>query len=93
MTSDIKKRVTHRSRIIEGQFRALTKAIDEDRYCMEILTQSLAIQNSLKSLNKFVLESHMQTHLKEGMSKGSEKDKNRLIKEMLDLYELSSIRG
>jgi DNA-binding FrmR family transcriptional regulator len=93
MIADIKKRATHRSKIIEGQFKGLVKAIDAEEYCIDILTQSLAIQKSLRSLNKLVLENHMLTHVKDGMSNGTDKEKEKLIKEMLELYELTNIRG
>ena len=93
MIADIKKRATHRSNIIEGQFKALVKAIESEDYCVDILTQSLAIQKSLRSLNKLVLENHMKTHVKEGMSTGSDKNKEKLITEMLELYELTNVRS
>jgi len=93
MIEDIKKRANHRSKIIEGQFKALVKAIENEDYCIDILTQSLAIQKSLRSLNKLVLENHMKTHVKDGMSQGTDDEKERLITEMLMLYELSSVRG
>jgi len=93
MIADIKKRATHRSKILEGQFKALSAAIDDEKYCVDILTQSLAIQQSLRSLNKLVLENHMKTHVKEGMSEGSVKDKQALVDELLKIYELTNVRG
>lgn len=93
MIDDIKRRATHRSKIIEGQFKALSQAIEDENYCIDILTQSLAIQKSLRSLNKLVLENHMKTHVKHGMCKGSDKEQDELIDELLQLYELSNVRG
>jgi DNA-binding FrmR family transcriptional regulator len=93
MIQEIKKRATHRSKIIEGQFKGLVKAIENEEYCIDILTQSLAIQKSLRSLNKLVLENHMKTHVKEGMSAGGDKEKELLIDEMLELYELTNVRS
>jgi len=93
MITDIKIKAVQRSKIIEGQFRGLTKAIEEERYCLDIMTQSLAIQNSLKSLNKLILENHMKTHVMHGMSEGNDKDKETLISELLKLYELTNVRG
>jgi DNA-binding FrmR family transcriptional regulator len=93
MIQDIKKRATHRSKIIEGQFKALIKAIDDEKYCIDILTQSLAIQQSLRSLNKLVLENHLKTHVKEGMGSNSTESQDKLIQELIDLYELSAVRG
>jgi len=93
MIQDIKKRAAHRSKIIEGQFKGLIKAIDEEKYCIDILTQSLAIQQSLRSLNKLILENHLKTHVKEGMRTGSNEDREELITQMLELYELTNVRG
>ncbi len=62
MIADIKKRAIHRTKIIEGQFKGLEKMIEDEKYCMDILTQSLAIQKSLASLNKLILENHLRTH-------------------------------
>ncbi len=93
MIADIKKRAVHRSKILDGQFKALTKAIEDEKYCIDILVQSLAIQKSLKSLNMLVLENHMKTHVSHGMCEGDDKEKDRLISELLDIYELTSVRG
>lgn len=93
MIDDIKRRSIHRSKIIKGQFDGLVSAIEEEKYCIEILTLSLAIQKSLRSLNKLVLENHLHTHVKEGLSEGTDKEKVKLLKELLQLYELSSVRG
>ena len=93
MITDIKKRAVHRSKILDGQFKALTKAIEEEKYCIDILVQSLAIQKSLKSLNKLILENHMKTHVSHGMSEGDDKEKEQLISELLDIYELTNVRG
>jgi DNA-binding FrmR family transcriptional regulator len=92
MVDAIKKRATHRSKIIEGQFKGLVKAIEEEKYCIDIMTQSLAIQKSLQSLNKLVLENHLKTHVKEGMASNNEGDVNTIITEMLELYELTNVR-
>ena len=93
MNIDIKRRALHRSRIIEGQFRGLAKAINSEDYCIDILTQSLAIQKSLGSLSKLVLENHLRTHISEMMNSGDPAQKETAIAELLNLYELHSLRG
>lgn len=93
MIADIKKRATHRSKIIEGQFKGLQKMIDSEAYCMDILTQSLAIQKSLASLNKLILENHLRTHVTEMLGSTDEKAQEKAIEELLNLYELNNIRG
>jgi DNA-binding FrmR family transcriptional regulator len=93
MIIDIKRRALHRSKIIEGQFKGLVKQIDSEAYCIDILTQSLAIQKSLGSLNKLVLENHLRTHVTDMMNSDDSAVKEQAIAELLKLYELHSLRG
>lgn len=87
---DTKTRAIHRLRIIKGQVEALEKQVEDDAYCMDILTQSLAAQKSLASLNKLVLENHLRTHVADMMAHG---DSEKAIAELAQLYELNNIRG
>jgi DNA-binding FrmR family transcriptional regulator len=93
MITLIKRRALHRSKIIEGQFKALLKNIEDDSYCVDIMTQSLAIQKSLASLNKLVLENHLNTCAKDLLTSPKSSDNDKAITELLQLYELGNVRG
>ena len=93
MIKDLKQRSLHRTKILEGQMRGIQKMIENEDYCMDILTQSLAIQKSIGSLNKLILENHIRTHIRENLSSDSEKAQEKAIEELLGLYELSKVRG
>lgn len=93
MIEDIKKRALHRTKIIQGQMKALEKQIEEDQYCMDILVQNLALQKSLASLNKLILENHLRTHVADHMSLGNVEARAKTIEELLALYELNNVRG
>ena len=93
MIGEIKQRALHRAKILEGQMRGVQKMIENEDYCMDILTQSLAIQKSIGSLNKLILENHIRTHIKEGLDSASETEQEKAIEELLSLYELSSLRS
>ena len=92
MIADLKKRALHRSRILEGQMRGLEKMIDNEDYCMDIITQSLAIQKSLGSLNKLLVENHLRTHVTEMFEAGGEQQ-DVAIAELLKVFELNNNRG
>jgi DNA-binding FrmR family transcriptional regulator len=92
MIADLKKRALHRSRILEGQMRGLQKMIDNEDYCMDIITQSLAIQKSLGSLNKLIVENHLRTHVSDMFEAGGEQQ-NVAIAELLKVFELNNNRG
>lgn len=70
MNTDVKKRVSHRLKIVEGQVRGLHKMIDEEVYCMDIITQTSAIRNALSSIEDLMLENHLTTHVIEQMKHG-----------------------
>ncbi len=67
--------------------------IENEEYCMDILTQNLAIQRSLASLNKLVLEGHLRTHIGSMLASNDESVNEKAYAELLKLYELHSIRG
>jgi hypothetical protein len=93
MIDNLKQRALHRSKIIQGQMKALEQNIADDVYCMDILTQSLALQRSLASLNKLILENHLRTHVVENLASSEPTDQANAIKELLHLYELHNIRS
>jgi DNA-binding FrmR family transcriptional regulator len=93
MRQDIKKRASHRSKIIKGQFDGLQKMIDNEAYCMDILTQSLAIQRSLASLNKLIVENHITTHVTSMLGSGNENEIKKAHEELMGMYELNNVRG
>lgn len=93
MNETVKTRVRHRIKIITGQVAGLQKMIDNDQYCMDIMTQSLAIQRSLASLNKLVLKNHISTHITDMLASGEEAEQAKALEELTDLYELHNIRG
>lgn len=92
MIADIKKRALHRIRILEGQMRGLEKMVDNEDYCMDIITQSLAIQKSLGSLNKLLVENHLRTHVTDMFEAGGS-ERDAAVDELLKVFELSNNRG
>jgi DNA-binding FrmR family transcriptional regulator len=92
MIADIKKRALHRTKILEGQMRGLEKMIESEEYCMDIITQSLAIQKSLRSLNKLLVENHLRTHVTDMFAEGGEQ-RDLAVDELLKVYELNNNRG
>ena len=59
-TTDDKKDLISRLNRIEGQVRGISKMIEDDRYCGDILIQLSAINSSIKSLSLKILEKHLK---------------------------------
>ncbi len=84
----LKHRAIHRAKIINGQLEGLIKAIEKEEYCPTLLEQSLSIQRSLKSLDSFILENHLRTHVKHQMKHKGQEEK--AVKELIRVYNLSN---
>ncbi|HBB76342.1 MAG: hypothetical protein A2186_03190 [Candidatus Levybacteria bacterium RIFOXYA1_FULL_41_10] len=80
---DVKEKSQKRLNIIKGQLEGLQKMIENDEYCMDLLNQSLAIQNSLKSLDSVLFERHVRTHVTHQFKNEEEK----AVGELVDLFK------
>ncbi|HWH27247.1 MAG TPA: metal-sensitive transcriptional regulator [Pseudolysinimonas sp.] len=92
MIEDIKRRALHRTRILTGQLHGIEKMIEAEDYCVDIITQTLAIQKSLSSLNKLLVENHLRTHVSHMFDEGGAQ-RDAAIAELLNVYELQKNRG
>ncbi len=60
-TVDEKKYLKTRLNTIEGQIRGISKMVEDDKYCNDILIQLLAINKSIRSLSTDILKGHLST--------------------------------
>ena len=77
--SDVKEGAQKRINIIKGQLDGLQKMIENNDYCIDLLNQSLAIQNSLKSLDALLFERHLATHVAHQFKDEEEKAITELV--------------
>jgi DNA-binding FrmR family transcriptional regulator len=87
--ADIKKRALHRARIIEGQLRGIERMIDDEAYCVDIITQTLAVQKSLRSLNKLLVENHLRTHVTDMFEEGGTR-RDDAVDELLTVFGIEN---
>lgn len=57
---------------IEGQVRGVKKMVEEERYCVDILTQVSAINSALNAFNKVLLANHIKSCVTEDIQSGKE---------------------
>lgn len=62
----------NRLKRIEGQVRGIQGMVEDERYCVEILTQVMAIQSALNSFNKALLSNHIKTCVVDDIKNGNE---------------------
>ena len=86
MNKAIKNKTTRRLKIIAGQVRGLERMIEEDKYCVDIITQSLAVKEALSGVEDLILENHLETHVVEQIKSGR---KSKAVSEILKIHRLS----
>lgn len=67
-----KKALMNRLNRIEGQIRGVKSMIEEERYCVDILTQVMAVQAAFNGLTKEILASHIKGCVVKDIREGNE---------------------
>ena len=78
-----KDALSKRLRRIEGQVRGIEKMVDEDRYCMDVLTQIGAVTKALESVALEVLDEHVRHCVAGALASGDEKAAAKKSEELL----------
>lgn len=86
MKPPIKRRATHRLKIIAGQLTGLARMVESEEYCIDILRQSTAIREALSSVENLLLENHLSTCVVEQMRSGKAA---KATSEILEVYKVA----
>lgn len=79
MQKDIKASCQKRLSRIEGQVRGLSKMIDEERYCIDIVTQISAARAALRRVEEEVLKDHVAHCVEQAIASGDKTDQRKKI--------------
>ena len=71
---------------IQGQVGGIARMIEEDRYCIDILTQLQAIKSALKKVEDGLLKSHSDHCVAHAIKSGDVKDARKKFAELVDLF-------
>ena len=72
---------------IEGQVRGVTRMLEEDRYCIDILRQIQAVKAALRKVESEVLKQHTGHCVEHAIKSGSAKEQREKFAELIDLFE------
>ena len=70
---------------IEGQVRGIARMVDQDRYCIEILTQIRAAKAALGKVEQEILRNHLEHCVSDAFHGGSDKERQGKIDELIAL--------
>lgn len=75
-----KDAIIKRLKRIEGQVKGIQKMIEEERYCVDILTQISAIRSAINKVGSIILENHMKGCVSQSIKEG---DSEEMINELM----------
>jgi len=89
MVDPFKSKALNRLKRARGQIEGVIKMVEDDKYCIDILTQVLALHGSIKGLASLILESHLNTCGHKLADKNS-KNRQQFIAEIVKTCELAN---
>ncbi|WP_041316211.1 metal-sensitive transcriptional regulator [Hyphomicrobium nitrativorans] len=75
---------------IEGQVRGLARMVEEDRYCIDIVTQVAAVRAALRRVEEDVLRDHISHCVAHAMASGDKAEQEQKIAELMDVLARSA---
>jgi DNA-binding FrmR family transcriptional regulator len=85
MRDEIKSACQKRLSRIEGQVRGLAKMVDDDRYCIDIVTQIGAVRAALRRVEEEILKDHVGHCVEHAILSGNKAEQRKKIAELMDV--------
>ena len=85
MRQEAKSSCLQRLRRIEGQVRGLARMVEDDRYCIDIVTQIAAARAALRRAEEEILSDHVAHCVEHAIASGDQADQRRKVGELIDV--------
>lgn len=90
MKDDSKISTLKRLSRIEGQIRGLSKMIEEDRYCIDVVTQIAAVRAALRKVEEEVLKDHVGHCVEHAIASGNKQEQRNKVAELMEVLVRSN---
>jgi len=80
-----KQKINKRLKILEGQIRGVQKMVEQNTYCIDVITQTSAIKQGLSIIEDVLLEGHLKHCVVKQIRNGQT---DKATKEILKVYQL-----
>ena len=90
MQANAKASVLKRLQRIEGQVRGLSRMVEEDRYCIDVVTQLSAVRAALRAVEDEVLRDHAGHCIEHAIASGNKAEQRRKVSELMDVLSRSA---
>lgn len=89
MQNDTKAAIQKRFNRIEGQVRGLSRMVEEDRYCIDIITQISAVRAALRRAEEEIVRNHVGHYVEHAINSSDKQDQRQKIAEIMEVLRLS----
>jgi CsoR family transcriptional regulator, copper-sensing transcriptional repressor len=89
-TSESKKEVLNRLRSAAGHLNGIVRMVEEDQYCIDVLSQISAVQAALNKVGLQVLDDHMHHCVTEAIRSDDPDERERVLAEIRDVFAARS---
>jgi DNA-binding FrmR family transcriptional regulator len=90
MTNDTKSACLKRLNRIEGQVRGLARMVEDDRYCIDVVTQISAVRAALRKVEEEVLRDHVAHCVEHAIASGDKAEQRAKVAELMDVVARST---
>ena len=87
MEQKTKQQLTNRLHRIKGQVEGLERMVGVEKYCPDVIVQSLSVCESLKGFNRVLLENHIREHVSHQIKHGKT---DKAVEELIRIYKLNN---
>jgi DNA-binding FrmR family transcriptional regulator len=89
MQANTKTSCAKRLNRIEGQVRGIARMIDDDRYCIDIVTQISAARAALRRVEEEILRDHIGHCVEHALTSGDADEQRRKVAELMEIFTRS----
>ena len=90
MRNEVKATCRKRLSRIEGQVRGLARMVEDDRYCIDVVTQIAAIRAALRGVEEEILKDHVAHCVEHAITSGNKAEQRRKVAELIDVLGRTS---
>jgi DNA-binding FrmR family transcriptional regulator len=84
-----RERILKRLKSIEGHIRGIQRMVEEDKYCIDVIKQILAVKSATDKVSALILKNHLESCVTKAIRSNRQAERERVIKEILDVFETS----
>jgi DNA-binding FrmR family transcriptional regulator len=86
---DDREKIIKRLKSVEGHIRGIQRMVEEDKYCIDVIKQILAVKSAVDKVSAMILKSHLESCVTKAIKSNKQPEKERVVAELLDIFETS----